>query len=1021
MTVACNFDGYAAPTVGVTNRVDGVLSTSQSASQSFLRFHNVGGAAGTVAVTVRNASTGATLGEWTSPSIPVDSELQFGVATIESALGITTNKPDRYSLSIRSGISGLFQHVLYRPSDGTLTNLSTCAAGVTADQTKISGVHSSQLQSGFPSTVLITNTSNAATAVTLGIYDARNGTKRGTYATPSIPAGAQAQVSVPAIETAVGTAPAGMFHYVVKTESAFTGYMQNLVNNVQAGVTTDMTVACALTAAPSASSVVFYVSSTGNDSWTGRLADPNPSGTDGPFLTIARAITAARAQDKAGLNQIAIQLRGGTYQLQSTLQFTAQDSGTPATEVIFQSFPGETAVLSGGLRIQNWNNAGGNVWRANLPTSTVNFESLFYNGARRVRARVGGALGAYLRVAEPVYLAGAAPPAAAPHPNCPTFAQGSGWLCYDRFKFKAGDAITNTWRNLVASQNNLCALTPGNANLVGDISVLIFEQSNVSRLRISCVDAANRIVYLTGPTAFDRTTAGFAAERRYLVENVQDALTEAGQWFLDRSNSQFVLNYLTNPNEDPTVDTVMIPQLSQLVAVNGVQHFTLQNITLQFDNYTAPAAGLKSGDVQQTVPPALSIQNSRYVTLDNVTIARTSGNGVDIISCNSAATSNPSWCVSNADNPSIGNIVIQNSSFFDLAASAISVGRQQRSADTDTNVPQHVTVRNSVVAGFGRNYPGAAGIHQGAAHNVHYIGNEILNGYKAGISICPCGDRGPSSRGAFNNVVAFNRIYNMSQGIMNDGGGIRITAGDASATAYGNKVTNNRIYDVSDASSLDTDGFGGDGIAVDDRTGLVDIQNNLVYRVSRAGVSFGSAPPAANQANIVKNNILAFTRGSAINNSRPYPTGAAPSQPIRVFSATNNIFLFTRTDTSSPAFYAQGGCSFSGGAPFGQFQERRSNVYWRTDGGFASYAKAFHIQPTAGPAGADTICQNTESAWTFYTFSGWQGQGQDLSSIVANPGFANTASTADDYTLPSGSPGAGFKVFDTTIPGRSCL
>ena len=42
------------------------------------------------------------------------------------------------------------------------------------------------------------------------------------------------------------------------------------------------------------------------------------------------------------------------------------------------------------------------------------FENLFYNGVRRLRPRLGGALGTYFRYVGPVYLQGAAPPANPP-------------------------------------------------------------------------------------------------------------------------------------------------------------------------------------------------------------------------------------------------------------------------------------------------------------------------------------------------------------------------------------------------------------------------------------------------------------------------------------------------------------------------------------------------------------------------------------------------------------------------------
>jgi hypothetical protein len=39
--------------------------------------------------------------------------------------------------------------------------------------------------------------------------------------------------------------------------------------------------------------------------------------------------------------------------------------------------------------------------------------------------------------------------------------------------------------------------------------------------------------------------------------------------------------------------------------------------------------------------------------------------------------------------------------------------------------------------------------------------------------------------------------------------------------------------------------------------------------------------------------------------------------------------------------------------------------------------------------------------------------------LVQNPGFNNPAYPADDYSLPKGSPGVGFIVFDPAQAGRS--
>ena len=227
--------------------VGAIFSSAQTSSRSFLRFYNTGTSSSTVTTSLYDYTTGTLLGQWTSPSIPAGSELQFPIETIESDIGIIT-KPAYYSLSIKSGFAGYFQHVLYRPSEGILTNLSTCDVGVTVDATKLSGVHSSIIADfGFPSSIVVNNTGATASAAVLGIYDARNGTELGTYTTASIPSHGLVLVTVASIESAARISPAsGMEHYVISAQGVFTGFLQHLVNNQKAGVITDMTTACSL-------------------------------------------------------------------------------------------------------------------------------------------------------------------------------------------------------------------------------------------------------------------------------------------------------------------------------------------------------------------------------------------------------------------------------------------------------------------------------------------------------------------------------------------------------------------------------------------------------------------------------------------------------------------------------------------------------------------------------------------------------------------------------------------------------
>ena len=761
--------------------------------------------------------------------------------------------------------------------------------------------------------------------------------------------------------------------------------------------------------AASPTTFTFYVAPNGNDSWSGTLPAPNPANNDGPFATFDRARAAVQSLNKTGLSQVTVQFRAGTYLLPSTEDFTSADSGTPTLKILYQNYPGETPVISGGMRIQNWTNTGGNTWKATLPASTRYFENLFYNGVRRLRPRLGGYLGTYYRVASTVYLNAPGPPAAAPNPNCSVYMAGSGWECFDRFQYNTSDPIAGTWKNLVPAAGNPCSQPAGNPVLAGDIEVLDWEQFSTSKLRVSCIDTVNRIVYLTGPTAISQNSpqyGGFVTGNRYLVDNVQDALTQPGQWFLDHSTAPWTLTYLANPGENPNTDIVVAPQLPQVLVATGLQYVTFQGLTFEHDDYVVPSAGHKSSELEADIRAAVSFQNSQFITFDSGTVTQISGAGLEFISCVNGAS--PAYCVLNSANAATANDVIQNSAVYDTGALGIRIGDPYINADSDANVPQSMTVQNNVVEGYGRTIPASFGIGQGFGHDNLYTHNDVYDGYHCAISISESASdiTKPNGIGNANNTISFNHVYDLLQGIMNDGGAIRIAAGNNAYTAPGNKILNNKIHDVSDASALDSNGYGGDGIYLDNQTGLVDVENNLVYRVSGNAVYTPQGPSLPNEANVIRNNILAYASQSMVAINYPYPYGVPPVIP-EVFVVTGNLFYFDRSNTSSPKFFVQGGCLYAGGVAFPQFQQWSSNMYWRTDGSFASEAKAFAVQPNPG-TGPNAPCSGNTSNWDFYTFAQWQQKvGEDTQSVVQNPGFANPAYPADDYSLPKGSPGVG--------------
>src|SRR5208337_2061146 len=100
-----------------------------------------------------------------------------------------------------------------------------------------------------------------------------------------------------------------------------------------------------------------FVATDGCDTcgWSGGLAAPNATGTDGPFATIPRAqiaVQGLRSSRTSGL--IRVMVRGGTYYLQQPLIFGAGDSGSPAVPIVWQAYPAENPAINGGVPVTGW-------------------------------------------------------------------------------------------------------------------------------------------------------------------------------------------------------------------------------------------------------------------------------------------------------------------------------------------------------------------------------------------------------------------------------------------------------------------------------------------------------------------------------------------------------------------------------------------------------------------------------------------------------------------------------------------
>jgi hypothetical protein len=500
----------------------------------------------------------------------------------------------------------------------------------------------------------------------------------------------------------------------------------------------------------------------------------------------------------------------------------------------------------------------------------------------------------------------------------------------------------------------------------------------MSKMLISCIDTTNDIIYLTGPIRIDPVYSGFVAGHRYLVENAKDVFDEAGQWFLDRSASPWTLSYIANSGENPPTDTIIIPQAPQVLVANGLQYVTFSGITFQNDDYTVPSTGYAYQRLDQAITSAVSCQNCQNVTFDSDIITQTAGTGLDF------TTTNP--------NQATMNNVLQNSAIYDVASHGLRIGLLAQNSDTAANVPQNTMVQNNVIEGVGRIFAKGFGIAQGCNSNNTYSQNEIYDGYSGGINIgalnCPVGNSSLTS----GNTASYNLIYNLGQGVSNDFGCVYFNTSpyNANPVPTGNQALNNVCHDVSDDSKIDSDGYGGQGIYIDNYTGNVLVQNNLVFRVSGSTVAQTCGPEISNATNTIVNNVLAYSRQSIKQQ------GCTPLSPSnQLFTMTNNIIIYDKGNIQGGCFSCLGGnCSTVLPATVNM----QNNLYCYNPGSGSCTLPTPAFFSSNDPAGQQGNCTQTT---TYNTLSAWQAIGEDVSSALGNAfSGAASGSTNNEYGSP---------------------
>ncbi|MBD3320669.1 MAG: hypothetical protein GF350_06200, partial [Chitinivibrionales bacterium] len=530
----------------------------------------------------------------------------------------------------------------------------------------------------------------------------------------------------------------------------------------------------------------LYISPAGNDAWSGRLPQSDAAATDGPFRSIRAAIDTARKTKRTKNSLFKIVLRGGRYSITQPVTLTHRDSG-----IHFEAFQNEQPVIDAGIPITGWNEEtlnGKTVWTADVSIhleAVGYFKQLFVNARRATRSRL---------------------------PK-----QGYYWID------NAPETDPAEGHNRAAFQKHRFHPAPGdfkNFRNITDCDVVIMHWWTEERRPVASYDEKQNLVALAEDTLFilvDDCDPKFA---KYYVDNVFEAMTEPGEWYLDRLEKK--VYYI--PCEGEAIDTceIIAAGPSQLVRIEGEpssEHYVedivfngigFENTDWQQHNWSSQSAAY--------MPAAINFHGAKRCALRNCSIRNIGIFAIDIQhGCSECRI--------------VGNTIEE------IGAGGIKINGSRHTLSKRT---KNNTITDNHIHALGR-------IHHGAAAIIirHTSGNLIAHNHIHDLyyTAITCGwVWGYWESVTRDNRIEKNHIHHVGQGYLNDMGAIYMLGVQPGTTLRGNI-----IHDVRSIK------YGGWAIYLDEGSSNITIENNICYDSTSQlfHIHFG-------RENQVRNNIWAF-------------------------------------------------------------------------------------------------------------------------------------------------------------------
>ena len=394
-----------------------------------------------------------------------------------------------------------------------------------------------------------------------------------------------------------------------------------------------------------------------------------------------------------------------------------------------------TAVISGGVKINNWTRINGNTYSAHVPT--LNYvNQLFINNQRIPRTRIPTNYSEYLYYAAPL--------------NDPL--EG-------RYGFQ---------------------YAPGQFNYtsLADAMVIVYHSWTESHHYIDRVIPSNNTILFTNPSKYPIGQFPPEGKKRFHIENLCEGLIASSFCFVNESKTIYLM---TNGSYDPrNVNNIITPVNEIVVLLAGdewsrpIENVIVNNVAIEHGAWTIDRTEEADGSEAVFLRfAAFVVANASSIIISNVEISHTGAYGL--------------WI-----NAGTEKIDFLNSLITDTGAGGLWIGRDLAPMPKAAN---SLKIISNEISYGGNVFPSAVGLVDSTSFDVIIINNVIHHHRYNGMSIGSTLGYGPT--GTKNILVQENYIYNTGQHILCDQGGIYTIGILPGTIIHGNVIKNVFSYSMS--------------------------------------------------------------------------------------------------------------------------------------------------------------------------------------------------------------------------------